>query len=368
MAVEKNNIKESDGLNLNDILTEIRLWVRLIKRNFKLFILIGIIGGGLGVLYATLHVPTYRANLRFMMRSDASGFASQLSSLNSLLGTGTGPTGTPIDRIMELIGTERVVANALLSKATIDNKEDLLINHYLRLNKLTEKWQKDTLLSKVSFSDTDQFGNFNFTQRKAFRIIYGAMVGKNMTNGILGKSLEKKSAMITVSATHFNEDFSIFMANALYKELVNFYANEAVASTKRNVQILTMKADSIKQELDNTRSAFAQNTDKTLGILLLQNKVENKNLSVRENMLTLMYGEIQKNLETLRFIEQSSAPSFSTIDIPYSPIDPNRKSRTKFGLIGSVIPVLLLILIQRGLIYIKTLNLDFNVFSEKKVS
>jgi uncharacterized protein involved in exopolysaccharide biosynthesis len=44
-----------------------------------------------------------------------------------------------------------------------------------------------------------------------------------------------------------------------------------------------------------------------------------------------MYAEVQKNLETLKYIEASSMPSFSIIDSPYSPIKPLKKSKIFFG-------------------------------------
>lgn len=369
MAIENKQLPtvKDSGFDLNNVFAEIAIWIGLIRRNLKWYIIVGVVGGGLGILFATLPKPKYRANTKFMMRADASGMASQLSSLNSLLGTGTSPTGTPLERIAELIGSEKVVLNALFSKAIVNNKEDLLINHYIELQELRKKWKKDTVLSRVSFTEADRFDQFSFAQRKVFKNIYGAMVGKNMTNGVLGRSFDKKSAMVSISATYINEEFSICMCKAVYNELVDFYINEAVASTRRNVKILTIKADSIKNELDQARQAFAQNTDKTLGILLSQNRVQNKSLSVRENMLTLMYGEILKNLETLRFIEQSTTPSFSVIDEPFSPIEPMGRSRILFGLAGSVIPLFLLLLASRGWVYIKTLDLDFDILKGKNL-
>jgi uncharacterized protein involved in exopolysaccharide biosynthesis len=47
-----------------------------------------------------------------------------------------------------------------------------------------------------------------------------------------------------------------------------------------------------------------------------------------------MYAEVQKNLETLRYIEASSMPSFSIIDQPYSPIKPQTKSKLIYGFMG----------------------------------
>ena len=144
------------------------------------------------------------------------------------------------------------------------------------------------------------------------------------------KSFDKKSGVVTLTVVYKNEDFSIALTNAIYKEVIEFYSEQSLAATSNNVQVLTHKADSIKKELDATRRAFAKNTDQALGLLLQEDKVENKSLSFQESMLSLMYAEVQKNLETLKYIEASSMPSFSIIDQPYSPIKPLKKSNLLF--------------------------------------
>ncbi len=116
--------------------------------------------------------------------------------------------------------------------------------------------------------------------------------------------------------------------------MIEFYSDQSLAATSNNVQVLTQKADSIRRELDATRRAFAKNSDQALGLLLQEDKVENKSLSYKENMLSLMYAEVQKNLETLRYIEASSVPSFAIIDQPYSPIRPVLKSKIIFSVSG----------------------------------
>jgi len=92
--------------------------------------------------------------------------------------------------------------------------------------------------------------------------------------------------------------------------------------------------DSIKNALGYTQSASAKQIDQGLGILLQQDRVQQKNLGIKENMLILMYGEAQKNLEQLSFIQATTSPSFSIIDQPYSPIKPETKSKILFTLVG----------------------------------
>ena len=172
-------------------------------------------------------------------------------------------------------------------------------------------------------------------------MIIGSMIGKDNSSRLIGKSFDKKSGVVTLAVMYMNEDFSIVLTNAIYKEVIEFYSDQSLAATSNNVQVLTQKADSIRRELEATRRAFAKNSDQALGLLLQEDKVENKSLSFKENMLSLMYAEVQKNLETLKYIEASSMPSFSIIDQPYSPIKSSQQSKILLAIFGFIIFVFL---------------------------
>jgi hypothetical protein len=271
------------------------------------------------------------------MRSDpGSGLSSGLAGLSSILGTGTGPggSGSGLERVIELIGSDRIIGNAILSEAEVNGKQDLLVNHYINLQGYRKAWEKDSVLNKVNYSNGVQFADLDFPQRKAIKNIIGSLISKDNSSKIIGKSFDKKSGVVTLSVTYKNEDFSIVLTNSIYKEVIEFYSTQSLAATSNNVQVLNQKADSIRRELDATRRAFAKNSDQALGLLLQEDKVENKSLSFKENMLSLMYAEVQKNLETLKYIEASSMPSFSIIDQPYSPIKAQTKSKLVYGFMG----------------------------------
>jgi hypothetical protein len=333
-----NQIKEpfpEQEFGIKDLIRIFKTWKEIFFKNiFKIFFA-GIIGSSIGVAFAYFDTPKYNAQLKFVMRSDpGSGLSSGLAGLSSILGSGTGPggSGSGLERVIELIGSDRIIGNAILSEAEVNGKQDLLVNHYIALQGYKRKWEKDKVLSKVNYPNGVQFTNLDFPQRMSIKMIIGSLIGKDNSSKVIGKSFDKKSGVVTLSVTYKNEDFSIALTNAIYKEVIEFYSEQSLAATSNNVQVLTQKADSIRNELYETRRSFAKNSDQALGLLLQQDKVENKSLSFKENMLSLMYAEVQKNLETLKYIEASSMPSFSIIDQPYSPIRPEQKSKIFFGL------------------------------------
>lgn len=329
--------QEEEEFGIKDLIRILKTWKEVFVKNIFKILIAGIIGGAIGFTYAYLSVPVYNAQLKFVMRSDpGGGLSSGLAGLSSILGSGTGPggAGSGLERVIELIGSDRIMANAILKKAKVNGKVDLLVNHYISLEGYRKVWSEDSLLRKVSFSDDVKFPDLDFPQRKAIKILIGSIIGKENSSKLIGKSFDKKSGVVLLTVTFKNEDFAIELTNAVYQEIIGFYSEQSLAATSTNVQVLTQKADSIRRELDLTRRSYAQKTDQALGLLLQQDQVENKSLAFKESMLSLMYAEVQKNLETLRFIESTSMPSFSIIDQPYSPLTKKGKSVALFTFVG----------------------------------
>jgi hypothetical protein len=324
--ITENNPVVEDEISLKDIIREIRSWKDLFVKNIKKIFVVGLIGGLIGFAYAYFSKPLYTAKLTFVMRADAgSAAASSLSGLTSLLGVGA--SAAPTDRIMELLGSERIIGEALLSLVSIYGKKDLLINHFIEIKKLKKNWVDDTLLSKVQFKIGDEFEDLNEGQRVVIKSITGQIAG---SKGIISKSFDKKSGVMTITAVDIDEKLSIEIPKIIYRVLVDFYTDESVSAISSKVNILQQKVDSIQFALNSTQRASAVSSDQGLGLLLQQDRIDQKKLGLKESVLTLMYGEALKNLEQLSFILATTSPSFSVIDQPYSPIKPAKKSKVIF--------------------------------------
>jgi len=331
----QQSFHEEEGFDIKDLIRILKTWKEVFLQYIFKILFAGIIGGSIGLTYAYLDTPKYNAQLKFVMRSDpGSGLSSGLAGLSSILGTSTTGAGSGLERVIELISSDRIIGNAILNEAEVNGKVDLLVNHYMALQGYKKEWGKDTVLSKVVYPSGVLFSDLDFPQRKAIKIIIVSLIGKDNIGKSIEKSFDKKSGVVKLSVEYKNEDFSIALTNSIYDEVIEFYSDQTLAATSNNVQVLTQKADSIRRELYDTRRSFARNSDQALGLLLQEDKVENKTLSFKENMLSLMYAEVQKNLETLRYIEASSMPSFSIIDQPYSPIKPKTKSKLIYGFMG----------------------------------
>jgi hypothetical protein len=276
-----------------------------------------------------------------------------LAGLSSLLGSGTSAaSASPLDRIIELLGSEQIIGKALLKTGVVEGKQDMYANHLIRIAELSSKWEKDTVLAKAKFDGNLIFDQLNYPQRKAIKIMTSMLVGPK---GILQKSFDKKSGVISTSVVYTHEELAIHITKAVYNELVIFYTNESVASIANKVEVVRQKVDSIQGALNYTQQTSAVKSDQGLGLLLQQDRVDQKRLGLKEGVLTIMYGEAQKNLQQLELILATTSPSFNIIDQPYSPIQPLGRSKVKFGLIGFVLFGMFTFIFIWGSIWVKTL-------------
>ena len=332
MNQSKENQLNDDDISLRDLIKKVHAWFSLLLRNILLVTLVGLIGASLGFYLAFNKKPTFKAESKFLLKEGGqSGLASSLGSLGSLFG---GNGGSSLDRTAAVISTEKIIGQVLLTNWVINNQKDLVINHFIRLDKLTEKWKEDTALAKVQFIVTDTVpALFNFPQRKAYKAVMAALVGEK---GIVGKSFDKKTGIVSLDVTFKDEDFAIEVNRLIYEQLKNFVRDQASETASLNTAVLIKKVDSIQVELNAVRRQLARKTDQSLGLLLNEDKVDLKSLAVKEQILLTMYGEAQKNLEMVLFMGQSAsnATNITLLDRPFSPIKPIKRSKILFALAG----------------------------------
>jgi hypothetical protein len=319
-----------------DLMLEMKKCFRLLFANKLLILSIGILFGVSGYFYAKLQKPIYNAGLTFSIKSDNGTFAS-ISNLSSLLGGGSNPSGSPLERTMGVLQSESLIMKVLFSTTQIGQKKDLFINHFIDIYEYRSKWaeSKDTSLiqlKNVQFKPYNSLENLNLEQKKVLKIILSKI--SNPSLSLLKPSFDKKSGIIALNFDSINEELSINFTLNLYQVLVEFYNTESNTNSSKNLYVIERKVDSIKTLLYQTQMQSAQINDQALGVILQKDRVDAKSTNVKENMLMIAYGEAQKNLETLRFMTSSSKTLFTILEYPFSPIRPTQKSKIIFAGFG----------------------------------
>lgn len=322
--------QQADEISLKDILAEIRLWFRLAWRKSWLILPIALAFGALGYYYAKSKKPVYTAQLKFILKSDNSA-SSALSGLSSLLGSSSSASGGSLERIIELVGAEKVVIDVLFTKNKMGQQEDYIINQIYQQFQFKKAWQKDSLLKNFKpFASKKAIEDMSIAERKVLKIMIALVSGPK---GLVQKSFDKKSAIISLTTTSPFENLSIILTETVYQTFVSFYINEASLTSNQNVDLLRRKVDSIRNELYAVQRSAAVQSDQALGVLLQQDRVENKTMAIKEQMLTVMYAEAQKNFQTYQTTQSMNKPIFSLIEEPFSPIEAKKTSKLLFAIL-----------------------------------
>lgn len=166
-----NDIVESEI----DLIVEVKKSIRLLLK-YKYYVLsISLLMGILGFYYAKISKPIYKSDLSFSIKSEMGGTFASISNLSSLLGGGTNPSGSPLERTIEVVKSEALILKVLFSSIKINNKEDLFINHFIDIYDYRTKWESssDTSLNQlrsVQYEVYNSLNNLTFLQKKHLRL------------------------------------------------------------------------------------------------------------------------------------------------------------------------------------------------------
>ena len=170
----------NDEIQLKDILTKCSEYkVFLLK---KKFIIIGLssLFFVIGVVLAFNSETKYNAELTFVVEADSGGSGlGAMSGIASQFGFdigGNSNTTFSQSNILELLKSRGVIESALMQSAIVNSKKNLLIEHYLGINKVKESWLEDKDFEGVSFHD-----ELSYIHDSISEIIWNNIIENNLS-------------------------------------------------------------------------------------------------------------------------------------------------------------------------------------------
>jgi uncharacterized protein involved in exopolysaccharide biosynthesis len=129
-----------------NLVIKLKEWYRYLLSKWILLLLVGLLGGVIGFIYALFQKPVYTATFTYALddeksgggMSDALGLASSLG-----LDMGGGAGGAFGDANLELMHSRSLVEKTLLSEVTVDSKKITLADYYINVNELRQKWAEN---------------------------------------------------------------------------------------------------------------------------------------------------------------------------------------------------------------------------------
>lgn len=324
------SIKE---ITLKEIISGIQDWFKFLLKKWKIILICGVLGGIVGVVYATLKKKVYSATLTFAIEERSGGsmgmYAGIASQFGFDLGKGDGGVFTG-DNILELMRSRNILEHTLLTEVEIDGKSDLLINRYLTFNGLYESWKND-----------DRYKNIIFTKGETkFSIQQDSVIGLLCTGirkDLFVERIDKKISIVKVVYKSKDEIFAKLFTEVLAKNVSYFYVDIKTRKTRANVALLENRLDSVRTALDKELYGAAVSQDQNLNPSRSEVRVPTAKKQMNAQILTTLYGELIKNLEVSKLTLMREEPLIQVIDSPVLPLEYKKPGRLMSLILGGFV-------------------------------
>ena len=325
--MENNN----DEIQLKDILIKLSEYkTYLFNKKFTIIAVSGLFFV-LGIVFAISSDSKYTAELTFVV-DDEQGPGSALGVMSGMASQfgfdigGSLSTTFSQNNILEFLKSRGVVEAALMQNRKVNEKEDLLIEHYLHVNKIKDLWESDIDLTPVSFHGILTQNNDSVSGDIWMSIIEDELVVELQSD---------EANIINLSYTSVNDEFAKIFVEALIEQMSEMYISHQTAQTNNTLDFLSSRSDSVFMELEIAEEEFAKVKDINHRIVKASGRLKELQLMRRVEVLNTMYLEIVKNLEISKLTLLNQTPIIQIIDKPILPLQVEENSTTFLGLLGA---------------------------------
>ncbi len=335
MTDKLNNNDIDNEMSFFDLLIIIKKWLIYLKSYTYLFLVFGMIGSCMGLVYYVVKKPIYIATLTFAMEDEksTSGGLGGALGLASSLGFDIGGGASSVfsgSNVVELMKSRKMIEQTLLRKVIINKKETKLLDLYIDFNGTKKGWEKAGINEKLNFSNTrDQF---SLQMDSVLGIIYKSVLEDNLKVS----QKDKKVSIISIDVSSRNQIFSKYFAETLAKEVSEFYIETKSSKAKKNVEILEKQVDSVRNELNKAISGVAIANDNTYNLNPALNirRIPSAQKQVDVQANTAILTQLVANLELARVTLRRDTPLIQIIDYPILPLSEVKISIFKSIFVG----------------------------------
>ena len=325
------------GMTFKDVILKVKEFKALIVSRLFFVISFSISFGLLVALLSFCQNKTHEANLSFVIEDSQSSNLGGLSGVASQFGVNFGGSSNGAfnqGNIKELIFSRRVVEAALLDYGVLDGKNDLLINHHIKINNFKEKWFDTVDPESLVFTSNRQ--DFSFEQDSILSLAWASLVNSNLQiNNI------DESSVISLSCKSKNNEFAIILSENLIVHLEKFYILFQAGKALNTLSFIESRADSILLALESSEVDYANYKDSNFGVTRAKGLLQEIQLKRNVEILNVMYTEVIKNLEISKFTLMNQTPLINVIDSPKLPLVSNSSSIVVNFILGLILGLIL---------------------------
>jgi hypothetical protein len=323
-------------------------WVVKIKKaisvNFKLVLMVVLIGAALGLVYSIFKPVRYKAEITFSVEDSKSIGGGLLSSLGGSIGmdigslTGAGNGVLSGDNVLSLLKSKSMMAECLKSAYPVTNNTSLTSTN----NIVSKDSNQQAVITNYTIADryADVYGLRAkwASNQKIGRAIYFGQPDQNVRlqdsllktiiKRIEEKELsvikpDKKLSFFNIAINSKDELMSLLITQRIIKIATDFYVNAKVGRLKNNIERLEKRTDSISSLLNQQTYSATEDARLLLNVNPADiNAPVYSEISQRDKMvLTTIYAELMKNLEVSKAALIQETPTVQIVDQTGFPLE-----------------------------------------------
>ena len=334
MAESKTNTN-SDEISLKELIEMAKKISLFLWSKWKIILLAGILGAGIGLALSFIIKPKYTAKLTFVVANEKGNSLGSFSGLAAIAGIDLGGGGSDLfssDNIMQLMKSRLMIERTLLSPVEVDKKRLTLLEHFVSFNKLHKNWDKNPLLATIHFEINCDPTKFSRTQDSIIESIY-IKINKDALSVY---KPDKKLSIIESTFTGNNEIFSKVFLEELNNRVSEFYIGTKTMRLKQNVDILQDRADSLSRIITSATIGIASLTDQNLNSSRALAIAGKSRKQIDLQVAGAVYTEVIKNLELAKITLQKETPLIQVIDSPVYPLKKEKLGKLKGLVLGGI--------------------------------
>lgn len=346
--------QETDEMSLKELIIKIKsVWSFLLKK-WLIIVLIGLLGGGIGFLYAYLKPIKYTSKLTFVVeeaKTAGGGLASLAGQFGFDLGGAAGGGVFSGDNILLFLKSEGLCRETLITLYD-STRNTMLVDRYAEVTKMKKAWLKDKKIGEINFSKYNN-GKFPRLEDSLMQEIVTDILERDLS---VSKP-DKKASFIEVKSMMRDEMLSKLFSERLVKIATQRYVDSKIKTKAINVNMLQRKADSLAAVLNNkTYSAAASQQSLIDANPALRSVPIAAEITTRDKtMAATIFAEVIKNLEISKTMLNQETPVIQMVDQSTLPLFKERVGKLKSLVLGGLIAGFLTVLFLVVRRFLKTL-------------
>jgi len=312
--------------NIYDFLGLIRPYWKKVRWFIPVSLILGIVIGGFLYVKKSKETVNYYGKSTFMLSSDDVGSSGGGlgASLGIMLPGGSGGGNKTI--LLELLRSHRMIEKTLLTEAVVNNKTDLLVNHYIELAGFRKLWKGDTAWKNYKYPK--EYKHDSSEKRDGFLRTAAINISSNYT------PFKTDAGIFEISYFYYNEDFTKSFLDNLIVTVIDYYTEKKTAKARIALSYAKKRHDDLYGRMNGQQRSLARMQDQTSEFVFIEDKVPQMKANRDIEATSMMVQEAAKSLAAARMALVQETPFLQVIDDVRMPLIRLEPKKEKFGLIG----------------------------------